>query len=105
MKTGACGGHGPLKTVLSTAIVLVLFANAPCALAQSSAAPAQPAGDGASMSSGPSADAQTSGTPNPASSPSTAKETPTQLSDVVVTYRASLEKAMDLKRESVGIVI
>lgn len=93
MKTNKGANHGSLKTLLSAAIVLGLYGNA---AAQQT--PAQPAGG----SDAASADAQS--TPATSGAESGSHQAPTQLSDVVVTYRASLEKAMDLKRDSVGVV-
>jgi iron complex outermembrane recepter protein len=92
VKKGACAGAGSLRTLLSAAILLGLYADA-----SAQTAVTQPDTGGPSTSADPQ-QPPTNGTA------AGAKEAPTELSDVVVTYRASLVKAMDLKRDSVGVV-
>src|SRR4051812_13220098 len=94
MKTVACAGAGSLKTLLSAAILLALHANASAQTAVTT-----PDAASATAAADPQQTAAAAG-----SSSNKTKDDPTQLSDVVVTYRASLEKAMDLKRDSVGVV-
>ncbi|QBB69413.1 TonB-dependent receptor [Pseudolysobacter antarcticus] len=80
--------------------MLVLYGSANGASAQT--AIAQPDGEDNTAATTAAADPQSAGSPGANSSAT--KDKTTQLSDVVVTYRGSLEKAIDLKRDSVGMV-
>jgi len=86
---------GPATAVLTAAIAFALYA-APATLRAQSAPPAVPAAESTT---------EAAAAPGEATSADEAKrEEATELSEIVVTYRASLERALDLKRETVGQV-
>src|SRR4051794_22670429 len=90
VNTATGANQRSLRKLLCAAILLGLYDSA-----AAQQAPAQPgAGNDAAAAEAQSAPAAAG----------TDSNSPTRLNDVVVTYRASLEKAMDVKRDSVGVV-
>ena len=110
MSARASGIRGPVTALLSAAIAVALSTGAFAAAAPTSTATASTeatSADGAAdASAAAAADPVVAVDATPVADPqqSTPAGDPTELETVVVTFRASLQKAIELKRDAVGSI-